>query len=44
MMVIIPTYASIGILAPIAVLLARLLQGFAVAVGVDDAETLRWLS
>jgi len=31
LMAIIPTYASIGILAPIAVLIARLLQGFAVA-------------
>jgi MHS family proline/betaine transporter-like MFS transporter len=31
LMVVIPTYASIGILAPIAVLLARLFQGFAVA-------------
>jgi MHS family proline/betaine transporter-like MFS transporter len=31
LMAIMPTYASIGILAPIAVLIARLLQGFAVA-------------
>ncbi|HXW30390.1 MAG TPA: MFS transporter, partial [Xanthobacteraceae bacterium] len=29
-MVVIPTYASIGVLAPIAVLLARLIQGFSV--------------
>ncbi|HXZ21266.1 MAG TPA: MFS transporter [Pseudolabrys sp.] len=31
LMAIMPTYSTIGILAPIAVLLARLLQGFAVA-------------
>jgi MHS family proline/betaine transporter-like MFS transporter len=31
LMAILPTYASIGVLAPIAVLIARLLQGFAVA-------------
>jgi MHS family proline/betaine transporter-like MFS transporter len=31
LMAIIPTYSTIGILAPIAVLIARLLQGFAVA-------------
>jgi MHS family proline/betaine transporter-like MFS transporter len=31
LMAIMPTYASIGVLAPIAVLFARLLQGFAVA-------------
>src|SRR5215467_14343235 len=31
LMAIMPTYGTIGVLAPIAVLLARLLQGFAVA-------------
>ena len=31
LMAIIPTYNSVGILTPIAVLIARLLQGFAVA-------------
>ena len=31
LMAIMPTYATVGIVAPVAVLIARLLQGFAVA-------------